>query len=763
MATLLMEGSYYILLSVILLIYIAAKTTDRCTNYTAFLRHRNSLKTMAHSLPNQSFNQTPQYSANHHNTQTYPQIPRQGGRFPLDTLNRNNVQTTVSLDQYNVDRTGTLGLHKKIITYYLKTETLRHSNFSSLGVTHHPPIPTSIAGYPVPGLAVRSGGGPQGSISKYDSTSSVATSSNVSLQKTTLRQQLASAINRNLPDPPEFAHGRNVPIHAAPLNGVNAEGSSNLKDLATESPNMIPESDVYTPRPVQPFFSQSNANSLEPPQCYDPSNHSTPHYHLSSTNTNHLGPPGISATHPTSNMDLLVPDGTSFNGLGCSDRFTHSQTSTPYRGAPNKSSPHHTRPSNIPTSSHNSTIYSSKPNTKSQNTPGSLRNLAIRHPAPKVGKAKPIQRSKKTTRRRVGSQVKSPTNFDPSGTSDHRRLVRDTTNVDTFDYPGTSIQDPFELFTTHYFPNNDTAECKVRDRPITPDVDMGRVPDAELPTNLEPSNTTDHSHFLVRDTSNLNTFDSLGTSSQDPFELIKDQYHPEKDTNECKEVDEPSAPSIDKNGVPDVELPINLDPSGPSDHYHLVRNMTNLDSFDFSGTSIPIQGHSELFTNQYHLDNDMDERKVADELSAPSVDNSRSPDAMNPHVRQCFTGHPVGDVGAVERPRPPKKRVQQKKDQQLRKAKIERQHRSIKEKRKNPMKLSFCTKPECKCSRETRAIALQNNDKTFNGFKTAIDMRRHADTHTDPKYRCPLPHTKTPVSAALSRRDNLKTLVLPPA
>ena len=697
---------------------------------------------MAHFLPDHSYYQTPQSSAIHHNTPTHPHRPGQDCRFSLDTLSRDNVETTVSLDQYNVDRTGTLGFHKKTNTYSLKTETLRRSNSSSIGVSQHS-IPTTMSGHPVPGPAVHNGGDTQGSISTYGSASNVTASNTMRLLEDTLRQQLVAAVYGNFPEPPELFHGRNVPIDATPIDGVHPKASGKPTYLAAGSRNVNPANDRYTPHPSQPFFSQSNANSLGPPQDYDPSKHSAPHPLFPNISPNHLGPPSISATCYTSSIDLPIPNGNSFNGLECADLSSHFQHSNTHRSSPNKSNPHHPKPSDIPTPSHSSARRCSKSNTRQYNTPGSLDSLAIRQLALKAGKAKPIQRSKKHNRRRLDSRVKIPTNFDPSDNSDHSHLVRNKADSDTFDFSGTLIQDPFELFTTHYHPENDTDECKVADSPI--------APKAGFPTNLDPQDTFDNSDSL-RSKTNLDTFYLSGTSIQGLVDSIINQYHSDNDTEESEVADEPSAPNVDSSGVPHAgSLHVRQffagHPVGDVGAVEVPRSQRKLVQHKEDLRSERAKNERQHCYDPQYSANEYVIHDFAS-LNVPNVDKSHFKNVLEPDIKHCSTGQSVGDPD-YRGARQPQLNKECHKKQQIQRVVTERR-RSTRGRRANPLKRYFCLIPDCNCSRE----------KDFNGYASIFDLRRHwLSCHEERKYLCDFFHKIAP--SKFGRKDNLKEWVPP--
>lgn len=779
-----MEGSYYILL-----IYTAANTTDRCPNYTAFLKLPTLRNTMAHLLPDHFFYQKPQYSANHHSMQAHPHLLGRDGLFSLDTLGRNKVQNTVSLDQYYIDRTGTLGFHKKIFTYSLKIENPRRSNFSS-HVVSHLPIQTNVSGPSVPGSAIYNLEDHQGSISTSGSASNVAASNNVSFHEDTLRQQPMPAIYGDLPKPPEFVPRRKLPIDATTPSGLQAGGSGNPMYLAAESITMNPGNDCYTPRRSQPFFGQPNANSLGPTQGYNPLYHCAPQSFFSDNDPNHLGP-RASATCHTPNLEPPKPLGTNFNGLDYPDRYNHSQPSNSHHSAANKSGIHHPKPSDIPNPSHKSARSCSKSNNRDYNAPESFDNLASRQLALKAGKTKQIQRSKQSSTRRLAPRVKIPTDFDPSDTPNHSHLARDMTDSNIFDASGTSFQDPFELFTTHYHPEHDEDECKVADKPIATEGDSSHAPDAESPTNYDPSNSSDHSD-LLRDKMNLDTIDLGGSSIQGPFDSFTTQDHPDSNTDEYKVAHKPIAPNVDMSRVPNDKFPTTFESSKLSGDSHLLSNMTSLVSLDFPGTSI--QGPL-LSTDQYHLDKVMDECKIADEPSLINGETNRVPDTVSLPAGQCSTDHPIG---AVEVPRPQKERVERRKYQRSKKAEKETRRCSTKPPRINPeqrdtmvpnarqcstglpvgddalversrpqiesvqqeegtqrpdpKKWHFCSKV-CKWSGKYE----MSDGTKWRGFRQHADALRHELTHDkEKKHVCTLPHA-TSENKWFRRRDGLRT------
>ena len=464
MAAKLMEGSYYILLIYILLcsflpIYIAAEATHRCKIRTPLLKHTNFRKTMAHFLPDHLFYHSPHYPASHHRRQMSPLSTRQRDEFSVDAWSSNNVQTTVSLDHYNVDRTGSLRLNNKTTTYSLKTEILRRPTLSGLGVSH-PSMPTATSDQPTPGLAVYNGGDSQGSIIRHGPTSSVPASNNVSLQEDSLRQQLPAAVYGNLPIPPELTNRRNLPRDVPPLTSISSGGSGNQTCLAAGSTTLITETFPYRPRPSQPPFTSSQVNSLEPPQNHDPSNVYIPHYQSSNTNPNCFGPSAVPATVHSSNQQYPAPNETTFNGLGGSTIFTQSHTSGPHRTAPNTSSSKDFKLLGTPTPSQKSTIPCSRTNTKKSKKSGPLSSVATRHLAPMVSSFKKVQPSQKIGGPRVNNP-NGPTLLSISTGNRHKE------------------QDPFELYTNHY--ENDTDEWTVAgfDAPSAPVINNTLVSGAQ--------------------------------------------------------------------------------------------------------------------------------------------------------------------------------------------------------------------------------------------------------------------------------------------
>ena len=459
MARKVVEGSYYILLTYILLssilpIYITAETHHRCKIPTAFLKHTDFRKTMAHFMPDQLFYHSPHYPASDYSTQMRPLSTRQADEFSFEALSCNNDQTTVSLDQYNVDRTGALRLDKETINYSLKTGILRRPTLSSLGVSG-PSIPTATSDHPIPGLTVNNTGDPQDTMTTHGPALSVAASNNCSLQEDTLRQQLTAAVYGSLPIPPEFSNRRNLPRDATPLKSISSRGSGNPTYLAADSTAFNPENVPYTPRPSQPLFGPFNADGLEPSPDYDPSNHSAPHYDYPNTNLNHLGASGISASVLVSNQHRRAPKEATFNVLGSPNISARFKTSSPHHSAPNTSSSGIFKPLCIPTPSQKSTIRRSKMNTKKYNRVGSLSSLPTRHIAPMVNVNNIKRRQKFSGRCVINSN--GPTLLS-SYTEDKYKE-----------------QDPFELYTHHY--DNDADEWTVAgfDAPSAPNVDNNFV------------------------------------------------------------------------------------------------------------------------------------------------------------------------------------------------------------------------------------------------------------------------------------------------
>lgn len=454
MVTKLMEGSYYILLNHVLLpyilsIYIATDTTDRCINHTAFLKHLHFRKTMAPFPPDHFFYQ-PGFSAGYPRTQTRPHPLGQDGGFHVDALCCNHVQTTVSLDQYNVDRTGALCLHQKTTNHSLRTETLRLPTLSNLRISH-PSIPAAISDYPILGPAAYNGGDSQDSIIRHGPASSVVASNSVGFQEDASRQPLSAAAPMDLPRPPEFTHRKNLHTYAAPLSDVGSGETGNPTYLTARPMPFNLLNAPYMPPPSQTFFSPSNVDSLRPPQVYDPSNVSIPLNHFPTANPNPLGASEISASINSSNQYYPCPRGTTFNGLGDSVISTHSNTSSPYHLPPDTSNSKVSHPSAICTSSQKSTIRHSKSNIEECNRTGTLSSVATKHLAPEVN-VNNIKRQNEFSGRRVINST-GPTIMSNSTEGEHKE------------------QDPFELYTHHY--DSDTDEWTVAgfNTPSAPNVD----------------------------------------------------------------------------------------------------------------------------------------------------------------------------------------------------------------------------------------------------------------------------------------------------
>lgn len=596
--------------------------------HTAFLNHPKFRKTMATFLPDHMFYHAPHYPVSDDSTQAPPYPPQEGDPFSLFDLGLN----TDTVEKYNVNRTGTLSLQERTITYSLETEILHHPNLSNLGISHSP-IPTT-PDHPAPGLTVYNGGDPQSSIGTYGSASNVTVSNNASLQKDIPRQQLDAAAYGNLPQLQEIAHGRNLPTDAIPLSGVDPGGSGDPTYLAAGTASFATENALYAAHAKQPIFSTQSFNSLEPPQDYDPLNTSIPHSHFPDTILNQLGPSEISNSSYTFNPDLPDPRLTKFNGLERPDISTYSHTSTPQHITPNTSIPKCLGSSSVRAPSHKSTARCSGSNTKNSNSPGSLRILANRHLAP-LGEANKVRRSRKRRGRRVNSQVRISNNFNPSHTSGPCHLVGNTTSLKSTKPLGISIR-----------------------APLGPDI-----------INVNGLSL-----------SNISVKDGECKTEEDMFNEF---------TNHYKDID------------PDFSIP---------------------------------------------------ERAIdsADTLNVPNVDNNNVPDAVEPHAGQLCTGPPVGDVGSVEVPQPRNEREQRNKDRgRPKKAKTEGQHRSTRDRRKDPMNRYFCAIPTCNQSRQSGSM----------GFSNQSDMARHVDIHGPKMYRCPLPHTKGP--DVFRRPNNLKEFVSP--
>ena len=505
-----MEGSYYILLSYILLTYSTAKIPDRRKIQRTFLKHTHSYRTMAYPFPESSFLQEPHLDparvSNYASARSY--LPQQG--HP-STLNSSDLSSFITLNNSNLDNlhaAGAIGLNDELTAYFLSIENLRGPNPSNLSVSHAPVTTDSyIPDHPGPDMTAYSGVDPHCN-HIYQPFSNSIPFNDVSIRDDdSWRKQLGAEAHGLFLEPQELALGRKLSTNATPFSGLGPQGFSNPKDLTSSIGNFSNENVYHTAHPHQFSCNISNCNSLEPPKISASSRISTLDNLSPKTNLNCLGPSGISTTSYVSAQRRLAPKMTNTNGLGPPNISSHSCTSTPRYLAPNMGSSKHLKPSGVATSSHSSTTRRRAPNVTKYNNLGTL------------GKSTAVQ---------IAHTISKSNNFEPYGVLPSHRLAPKVDNSSSVDPSDTST--PYHLFSN--ITNLEGPEASGVATPYA-------FPSETInPKSPEPSNISVKDEVDLDDV--ITYFTTLNDDSQQPSEHC-----------DIDDVDAHNTPEVSHSHVPD--------------------------------------------------------------------------------------------------------------------------------------------------------------------------------------------------------------------
>lgn len=451
MAVDVMEGSYYLLLSYNLLIYITAKTTNTRTTQRTFLEYTRFCKKMVYHLPNDSFPQTyPDfvYSASEATPQARPHSHshshQQRDRLALDLLDPNNFHTTNTLDQNNIHAHGTIGLNKELTDY--SWENLRGPNRSSLSVSHTP-VKTNflVPNLPVPIPTAYNSANPYDQMNIYGSSSNAVLSNYISFQQDdNWRKQLDAQAYGNFPNPQEMAHGINFPIDATAFSGLDIRETGYLKGFSSGATNFNGENVHYT---AQPHQSSTNRYGLDLPSIYNPQNlaRSTTGHNCveslgilkpsrvsvprcpASNMTKHNGPRSSSISTPvhtapslsmqkTAGLESYVPAQQRLAPSMSNHNQFQSYTSTTH-GLYLRTNPNHLEPSGIPNHSQSSITSRHALNMTDSDNLGPSDNSIPPYLTPKVDELNKFDPSVISPQRRVDPKVCNTGSVDPLNTS----------------------------------------------------------------------------------------------------------------------------------------------------------------------------------------------------------------------------------------------------------------------------------------------------------------------------------------------------------
>lgn len=307
-----MEGSYNLLLSYNLLIYITAKATDRRKIQRSFLEHTRFCKKMSYPLPNYSFSQiNPDivYSASEATTQTrpHPHPPRQRDRLALDPLDPNSFGTTNNLDQNNFRARSTIGLDKESTRYFRDIENPCGAHSSNLTVSPTP-VTTNffVSGHAVPDPTAYNLANPQHHLDIHDP--SILSNCAKFQEDDDWLKQLVTAAYGDTPNFQEIPQGTNYYTDATTLSGLDIQETGHLKGFTSDAPGSNYADVHYT---AQPQRSSTNAYYSELPSIIP-----------SATNYNRVEPLGISSSSPLSVPRRPDRNMAKHNGLGPSYIFT---------------------------------------------------------------------------------------------------------------------------------------------------------------------------------------------------------------------------------------------------------------------------------------------------------------------------------------------------------------------------------------------------------------------------------------------------------
>lgn len=317
MALELMEGSYYILLSCILLPCITAKTTDRLRFQTAFLNHTKVCQAMAKLWPEYSFPQASQgfvVSASQATGRIHSYPHPQGDRFPLDYPGICNLHTT-DINENNLHLYGTRGLNNKLINVNPSTESVRGPDLSNLSVsngtlaTNDSTLDDSLRGQTVDNDA-----DPHLFVNMMNSASDATFCNDVNFQgDEKWQQQLMAEAYGSCNEPPNTGPWTYLPADATSLGGLDTRGSSNQKDLASGT-TIFNADNVPYPSPIhQSSNHMSSCNRLRPPPVsYDS------YIFYPVTDPNPTEPSGTSVASCIPSTHVPAPNTINPNGLEAS-------------------------------------------------------------------------------------------------------------------------------------------------------------------------------------------------------------------------------------------------------------------------------------------------------------------------------------------------------------------------------------------------------------------------------------------------------------
>ena len=268
-----MEGSYYVLLSSILLQYIIVKTTDRFKTQTTFFSHTKVCQAMEHFLPSFSSPQASQdwMEFTQHTIPwltSYPSQQADRSSF-LDSGLDNSHTTEADLETYPPH--GTCDFSSDLASYTSSKENSPKPsvpNISRLARDHLDPDPKLYD--PILCQMVRIQEDPH-SFAKIDGLTLNATFSNYAYihGDKNPSQQLGAGEYGGVSESQDMPHRTDLPTDAAPWSSLDARGLGNPEDLASCAANSRVASVLHTAPTHQSSYDISHSNTLQPPPGFD--------------------------------------------------------------------------------------------------------------------------------------------------------------------------------------------------------------------------------------------------------------------------------------------------------------------------------------------------------------------------------------------------------------------------------------------------------------------------------------------------------------